>query len=67
VYNVINSYGDIPPGTNWAWNGEEWDALGGSLHIDIAEDKDIDDMLIRLELMQPFAEIGSAVVGTAAV
>ena len=67
VYNVVNGYEDTPPGTNWAWNGEEWDALGGSLHIDIAKDEDIDNMLTRLGLMQPFAEIGSAIIGITAI
>ena len=31
VYNVIAAYGDYPAGTNFAWNGTEWDALGGSI------------------------------------
>jgi len=31
VYDVRRGYGDMPPGTNWAWNGESWDPLGGSL------------------------------------
>ena len=31
VYNVIAAYGDYPAGTNFAWNGTEWDSLGGSI------------------------------------
>ena len=31
VYDVIQGYGDIPPGTNWAWNGSVWEPLAGSL------------------------------------
>jgi len=35
VYDVEEGYEDsnysIPPGTNWAWNGERWDPLSGSL------------------------------------
>lgn len=31
VYNVVNANGDIPAGTNYAWNGTSWDALGGDL------------------------------------
>ena len=31
VYNVVAAYGDYPAGTNFAWNGTEWDALGGSI------------------------------------
>ena len=36
VYNVEEGFfdserGEIPPGTNWAWNGSSWDPLSGSL------------------------------------
>ena len=31
VYNVIAAYGEYPAGTNFAWNGTEWDSLGGSI------------------------------------
>ena len=33
VYNVVNANGDIPAGTNYAWNGTAWDALGGSVDL----------------------------------
>lgn len=33
VYNVESAYGDYPAGTNWAWNGTTWDALGGSIDL----------------------------------
>ena len=33
VYNVETSYENYPAGTNWAWNGSEWDALGGKFDI----------------------------------
>ena len=33
VYNVINANGTYPPGTNYAWTGTEWDALGGSVDL----------------------------------
>ena len=36
VYNVEAAYGDYPAGTNWAWTGTVWDALGGSFTIDFA-------------------------------
>lgn len=45
AYNVINAYGDYAAGTNWVWNGEEWDALGGSIEIKTALDSDILEML----------------------
>ncbi len=31
VYNVQAAYGGSPAGTNWAWTGSSWDALGGSM------------------------------------
>lgn len=33
VYNVVAEYGTVPAGTNWAWNGSEWDPLGGSVDL----------------------------------
>lgn len=33
TYNVVAAYGNIPAGTNYAWNGESWDALGGSVDL----------------------------------
>ena len=33
VYNVENANGNYPAGTNYAWNGTEWDALGGSIDL----------------------------------
>ena len=33
VYNVTNAYEGHPAGTNWAWTGMEWDALGGSIDL----------------------------------
>lgn len=30
TYNVIEAYGDFGTGTNFAWNGEVWDSLGGT-------------------------------------
>lgn len=36
VYNVEAAYGDYPAGTNFAWTGSAWDALGGSFTITYA-------------------------------
>lgn len=33
VWDVKTAYGDYPAGTNYAWNGQEWDALGGSIDL----------------------------------
>lgn len=35
VYNVVQAHGDTPAGTNYAWNGTAWDALGGSIDTSI--------------------------------
>ena len=33
VWNVEEKVGEHPAGTNWAWTGEEWDALAGSIDL----------------------------------
>lgn len=33
VWNVTNAYNDYPEGTNFAWDGSTWDALGGSVDL----------------------------------
>ena len=33
VWNVTDANGDFPAGTNYAWDGAKWDALGGSVDL----------------------------------
>lgn len=33
VYNVTDKHDNIPAGTNYAWNGEAWDALAGAVDL----------------------------------
>lgn len=33
TWNVEEAYNNHPAGTNWAWNGTEWDALAGSIDL----------------------------------
>ena len=33
VYNVTDKHENIPAGTNYAWNGEAWDALAGAVDL----------------------------------
>ena len=33
VWNVTDANGNFPAGTNYAWTGTEWDALGGSIDL----------------------------------
>ena len=35
VYNVVAANGNIPAGTNYAWNGTAWDALGGAVDLSV--------------------------------
>lgn len=49
VYNVVNANGNIgdadytPAGTNYAWNGTAWDALGGTIDLSTYATKDYVD------------------------
>ena len=45
VYNVEAAYGDYPAGTNWAWTGSAWDALGGSFTITFASAAEVTAVL----------------------
>lgn len=33
VWNVTDKHGNVPAGTNYAWNGEEWDPLAGAVDL----------------------------------
>ena len=33
VWNVVESYDKYPAGTNYAWTGTQWDALGGEIDL----------------------------------
>ena len=35
VWNVVAAHGNVPAGTNYAWTGEAWDALGGSVDLSV--------------------------------
>lgn len=39
VYNVVASHELYPAGTNWAWDGTAWDALGGLVDLSEVEGK----------------------------
>ena len=41
TYNVAAAYGDYPAGTNWAWTGTQWDALGGEIDLSQFATKDV--------------------------
>lgn len=33
VWNVNEAHDNVPAGTNWAWDGSKWDALGGTIDL----------------------------------
>ena len=33
TWNVVAAHGNTPAGTNYAWNGESWDPLGGDIDL----------------------------------
>ena len=35
VWNVTDANGNFPAGTNYAWDGTKWDALGGSIDLSV--------------------------------
>lgn len=43
VYNVVAGHDLYPAGTNWAWDGEKWDALGGLVDLSEVEGKIADN------------------------
>lgn len=46
VWNVVNAHEQYPAGTNFAWDGSNWDALGGTIDLSVfrkAVDQDVID------------------------
>ena len=39
VWNVEAAYGDVPAGTNYAWNGTDWEVVGGIVDLRPIENK----------------------------
>lgn len=57
VYNVVAANDTTPAGTNYAWNGTVWDALGGSVDLSgYVESVNFDDLVD--------ARINKLVIGT---
>lgn len=46
VWNVTDANGDFPDGTNYAWDGKGWDALGGSIDLSpYAKTEDVNESI----------------------
>lgn len=59
VYNVVGAHGNVPAGTNYAWNGEAWDALGGA--VDLSNYVTKAELQVEKEGLQ--TEFGSKIAG----
>lgn len=58
VWNVAEAVEGHPAGTNWAWDGEKWDALGGSVDLSNYFNKDEVAAAIKVESDRAVAEEG---------
>lgn len=56
VWNVAEAVHNIPAGTNWAWTGERWDALGGSVDLSGYYNKTEVDAAITVERLRAEGE-----------
>jgi len=60
VWNVTDANGDFPAGTNYAWDGSKWDALGGSIDLSpYAKTEDVDKKIATIN--QANANLQSAI------
>ena len=58
VWNVEEAYDGHASGTNWAWNGTEWDALAGSIDLSNYFNKEEVGAAIKVETDRATAEEG---------
>ena len=58
VWNVEEAHDGHPAGTNWAWNGSEWDALAGSIDLSNSFNKEEVNAAIKVETDRATAEEG---------
>ena len=49
VWNVEEKVGNHPAGTNWAWTGEAWDALAGSIDLSAYSTTSEVEALLKVE------------------
>ncbi len=62
TYNVVAANGNIPAGTNYAWNGTEWDALGGSVDLSGYYTKsEVDDAITNADISDKLTEVNSKI------
>ena len=56
VWNVAETVDNVPSGTNWAWTGARWDALGGSIDLSGYYSKSEVDAAIKVETDRAIAK-----------
>jgi hypothetical protein len=56
VWNVVEAYNGHPAGTNYAWTGTEWDALGGIVDLSNYFNKSEVNAAIKVETDRATAE-----------
>lgn len=62
TYNVVAINGDIPAGTNYAWNGTEWDALGGTIDLSGYYTKDeVDSAISSADISDKLIEVNTKI------
>ena len=62
VWNVEEKVGNHPAGTNWAWTGEAWDALAGSIDLSAYYTSEQVDAAIKVESDRAIAKEGELLV-----
>lgn len=58
VWNVEEKVGNHPAGTNWAWTGESWDALAGSIDLSAYSTTSEVEALLKVESDRAIAKEG---------
>ncbi len=58
VWNVNEKVGNHPAGTNWAWTGEAWDALAGSIDLSAYSTTSEVEALLKIETDRAIAKEG---------
>lgn len=62
VWNVDEKVGNHPAGTNWAWTGEAWDALAGSIDLSAYSTTLEVEALLKVESDRAIAKEGELLV-----
>lgn len=68
VWNVTAANGSIPAGTNYAWNGSAWDALGGEIDLSgyVPTTRKVNNKALSADITLSASDVGAlATSGTA--